>query len=304
MLEIWAISALYMYLWKLSGIFGSFGQLYWNMMMNKANIENAHEIEYSKDFNMDDKKKLKKLTSIEFQNVWFSYNKQKNIFSALNLKIQSWEKIALIGYSGSWKTTLLKVIHGLYNIDSGKIILNQTDTINDISKIDLNTILVPQEPELFVASIKQNITFGLSYTNAQIKKYTDMACFSEVINSLKNWLQSTINEKWVNLSWWQKQRLALARALLFAQKKDVVLLDESTSSVDLINELQIYKNILQNFKNKTIIASIHKMNLLKFFDRIIIIDSWKIIDDGSFEYLLKNNKKFANMWRDFSEKNL
>ncbi len=129
-----------------------------------------------------------------------------------------------------------------------------------------------------------------------------MACFDDTLKQLPNWLESKVNEKWVNLSGWQKQRLALARALLFAKKKKIILLDESTSSVDPENEMEVYKNILKNFNDRTIISSIHKMNLLKFFDRIIMFEDWEIVDEGSFEKLLKNNKNFSKMWKNFSNK--
>ena len=218
------------------------------------------------------------------------------------MSIKYWEKIALIWKSGSWKTTLLKLLHWLHSINSGEIIINWKHSVTDLSTINLQTMLVPQEPELFTASIKENITFWIDVSEEELEKYVQMACFDDTVEQLPNWLESKINEKWVNLSWGQKQRLALARALLFAKKKKIILFDESTSSVDPENEMKIYKNILQSFWEKTIISSIHKMNLLKFFDRIIMFENWKIVDDGSFEYLLKNNKWFEEMWRGFSEK--
>jgi ATP-binding cassette subfamily B protein len=91
----------------------------------------------------------------------------------------------------------------------------------------------------------------------------------------------------------------LARALLFAKDKDVMLLDESTSSVDPENEQRIYENIFNEFKGKTILASIHKMNLLKFFDKIVMFSNGKIVDVGTFDELLIRNEKFARDWREF-----
>jgi ATP-binding cassette, subfamily B, bacterial len=117
--------------------------------------------------------------------------------------------------------------------------------------------------------------------------------------NLPKGLDSVINEKGVNLSGGQKQRLALTRALLFSKNKEIILLDESTSSVDPENEYDIYQNIWQSYKDKTIVASIHKMNLLKLFDRIIIFDRGKIIDEGRFSTLLATNKNFQVMWQDF-----
>ncbi|HET6346983.1 MAG TPA: ATP-binding cassette domain-containing protein, partial [Myxococcota bacterium] len=125
------------------------------------------------------------------------------------------------------------------------------------------------------------------------------ATFDKVLADLPQGLDSVINEKGVNLSGGQKQRLALTRALLFASQKDIVLLDESTSSVDPHNESEIYKNIWSAFESKTVIACIHKLNLLKLFDRIIIFAGGKIVDEGSFDALLERNSGFRAAWRQF-----
>ena len=301
-IEIWTISALYLYLSNLSSVFFGFADLYSQIIVDKTNIENAEIIEYSQSNKVIKKEEIKKLKNLEIVNLNFSYEniENKKDLENINLKITSWEKIALIWQSGSWKTTFLKLIHWLYN-SSWKVIIDNKKEFADFTKIDLKTTLVPQEPELFTASIKENIAFWLDYTDEEIKNFTDMSCFSEVVEKLPQKTESKINEKWVNLSWWQKQRLALARALLFAENKKIILLDESTSSVDPENEEKIYKNIFNNFNEKTIISTIHKMNLLKYFDRIIMFENWKIIDDGNFQYLLKNNKNFSKMWEDFRE---
>ena len=105
------------------------------------------------------------------------------------------------------------------------------------------------------------------------------------------------------LSGGQKQRLALARALLFAQDKEIILLDESTSSVDPENEVKIYQNVFKVFSEKTIIATIHKMNLLKYFDRIIMFDKGEVVDGGTFDELMNSNKQFKNMWEEYIKSN-
>ena len=117
---------------------------------------------------------------------------------------------------------------------------------------------------------------------------------------MPNGIESKINEKGVNLSGGEKQRLALSRSLLLSQTKDMLFFDESTSSVDSFTENKIYEKIFYEYKDKSIFASIHKLNLLKFFDRIIILEDGKIVDTGSFEELLDRNKKFKSDW----EKNI
>jgi len=299
-IEIGTISALYLYLSRLGAVFFGFSELYSKIIIQKAAVENATEIEYG-NIDKQAKRKVVDFKNLELKNLSFSYKDTDRILDTLNLDIRSWEKIAIIWHSGSWKTTFLKILHSLYDFSEGEIILNWNTKLPSLATTDLKTTLVPQEPELFVASIRENITFGLDYSDKKIAQFTDMSCFSEVIDRLPSWLDSKINEKWVNLSGWQKQRLALVRALLFAEKKNIILLDESTSSVDAENEIKIYKNILKSFKDKTIIASIHKLNLLKYFDRIFLFDDGKIRCDGDFEHLLKSNKRFAQMWKEFQE---
>jgi ABC-type multidrug transport system fused ATPase/permease subunit len=196
------------------------------------------------------------------------------------------------------------VLHGLYSTAQAKIQFNQNQIIpTNFTEFDLKTMLVPQEPELFSSSIQDNITFGLDYSQEKIEQMTDLAEFTETVNNLPKKFNSVINEKGVNLSGGQKQRLALSRALLFAKEKDIILLDESTSSVDPETEVKIYQNIFQHFKNKTILASIHKINLLKYFDRIIMFQDGKIIASGTFDELLKTNQKFKNDWDEYRRQN-
>ena len=299
-IQAWTISALYLYLSNLSGVFFWFSELYSKIIIQKTSVENATAIEYW-DTNKVIRRKTIQAKNIELKELKFSYQDSDMILDNVNLHIKSWEKIAIIWHSGSWKTTFLKILHSLYHFSDWKIVINGNKSFSDLSTIDLQTTLVPQEPELFVASIRENITFWLDYSDKKIREFTDMSCFSEVVDRLPSGLDSKINEKWVNLSGWQKQRLALARALLFAEKKNIILLDESTSSVDAGNETKIYKNILKSYTDKTIISSIHKLNLLKYFDRVILFEDWKIICDGNFKYLLKNNKKFSQMWKEFKE---
>ncbi len=167
--------------------------------------------------------------------------------------------------------------------------------------LDLKTMLVPQEPEIFSSTIRENITLGVNYAETEIKKVMKLAEFANTVKQLPRGLDSVINEKGVNLSGGQKQRLALARALLFAQDKELILLDESTSSVDPENEVKIYQNIFKHFKGKTVLASIHKMNLLKYFDRIVIFADGRVVDTGTFEELLKKNAEFAQSWEEYTK---
>ena len=159
--------------------------------------------------------------------------------------------------------------------------------------------LIPQDPEIFATTIRENITLGVEYSEGHLAVYSAMACFTDVINRLPHKLESSIVEKGVNLSGGEKQRLALTRGLLASSDKQIVLLDEPTSSVDFHNELQIYQNIFASFPDKAIISSIHRLHLLPLFDTVYLFKDGKIIASGSFEYLQQTSPDFQNLWRKY-----
>lgn len=297
------ISTLYLYLSELMFVYFSFGAFYQQLFIFRNGVLNASTLESTIANNKKvERKSISPLTSIAFNNLTFCYKDSSQPgFDQVNIKIFKGQKIAIVGESGSGKTTLLKVIHGMYSSAKALILIDDklVKQSTRLSDIDFATMLVPQEPEIFSSTIRENLTLGVDYNEDRINNAVGIARFTSVLESLPKGLESLINEKGVNLSGGQKQRLALARAILFSDTKDFLLLDESTSSVDAENELAIYKNIFSSFQDKTIIASIHKMNLLKLFDRILILDKNKIIDDGSFEDLLARNLSFRQAWQQF-----
>jgi len=306
--QIGTISAMYLYLSNLIEVYFTFAGQYDNMIVFRTQILNAKEIEDEASKQKEVKvKKVPNWKNIKIKDLSFKYNSEKTDtlqLDDINFEFLHKENIAVIGESGSGKTTFLKVVHGMYPSASADIVFDNNEPIKtNFENIDLRTTLVPQEPEIFSSSIKENITLGLDYEEKDIIAATDLAEFTETVEKLSNKYDSIINEKGVNLSGGQKQRLALARALLFAENKDIVLLDESTSSVDPENEVKIYKKLLTRYENKVVIASIHKMNLLKYFDRIIIFEAGKISDSGTFDDLLTNNQKFKKDWEEYVSQN-
>ena len=299
-----SVAALFMYLLKLGDSFFESIMLYSDIVSLKANIENSSGIE--KDFSVAENTIVhipQDWKNIKLRKLYFKYPNTEEESAHLNVQEYEFargEKIAIIGESGSGKTTFLKVLHGMYPDATADIYFDSKKVnTSHLSEVDMKTMLVPQEPELFSASIKENITLGLDYSKKDIEHVSELSAFAQVLPSLPNGYDSVVNEKGVNLSGGQKQRLALARALLFAKDKSIILLDESTSSVDPTNEIRIYKNIFNEFAGKTIIASIHKMNLLKYFDRIVIFENGKLADEGTFDELLKSNNKFKKDWEEY-----
>ena len=297
------IFIVYQYLERLKDVFFNFASKYSEIVNQRTKVMNAQIL--SNEFKNKNKKRkinINHWKELKIENLNFSYHEKKGLdlhLSDINMLIKRRQRVALIGESGSGKTTFLKVFRELYPFDKGTIKLND-QKLKGLKEISEHISLIPQDPEIFNSTIKENITMGVGHNIKTIKKYTNMAKFTGVVNKLPNKWNSSINEKGVNLSGGQKQRLALARGLLASQDKEFILLDEPTSSVDPKNEIMIYNNIFKNFKDKTVISSVHRMHLLPLFDNIYYFDKGKIIASGSFDELLKNSKPFQKAWKKYS----
>lgn len=302
--SVQAISTLFLYLSELMLVFYRFGSVYEQITIQKNRVVNAELLEnaFSTKDSLVRIESQKDWQNFSIRNLSFKYSDETNVLTLdkISFNIKRGQHVAIIGESGSGKTTFLKVLHGMYPKASAILTFDQQEPFKtSFADLDLKTMLVPQEPEIFSSTIRENITLGIDYDDAKVLQAAKLAAFDSVIEQLPKGLDSIINEKGVNLSGGQKQRLALTRALLFAKSKEVILLDESTSSVDPENEYEIYQNIWQAFREKTIIASIHKMNLLKLFDRIVMFENSRIIDEGTFNELLQRNASFKSMWEEF-----
>ncbi len=303
---IGSIFALYSYVIRIKNLFFRFAYRYSTIVQEKTAIQNAEEIsdEFSKKKRTRPVKLDQKWKELKIESLRFSYHTEEGAdlhLDNISLTIKNGEKIALIGESGSGKTTLLKIIRELYTPKHIKLYLDGNLLKNGFKDISSQIALIPQDPEIFSTTIKNNITMGINRKLSYIKKYTDMARFTDVVQHLPKKLNSSIVEKGVNLSGGQKQRLALARGLMACEDKEIILLDEPTSSVDLKNETAIYDNIFREFKDKTIISSIHKLHLLPMFDMIYFFKNGKIKAEGTFDRLLETSEEFRDIWKRHTE---
>ena len=241
--------------------------------------------------------------TIHIQNLSFShqetYDEKKTAHSLhnLNLRIERGQRIAFIGESGSGKSTLLALLRGLYEAENGLQLTVDGKRYNGLPLITDSVTLFPQEPEIFENTIAYNITLGLPFPETDIWQVGDTAQFTEVAKQLPNGLESNIQEKGVNLSGGQKQRLALARGVLAARSSDIVLLDEPTSSVDPKTEAQIYDRLFEEFSNKAVLSSLHRLHLLTKFDYVYVLQNGRIVDEGNFESLRQNSSIFKELWK-------
>lgn len=270
--------------------------------------------EYNKKFNIaanrvyevieDDKftkeqfgniKKDKLDGSIKFVDVSFSYDTEE-ILKKMNFTIKPNEKIAFVGKSGAGKSTIFNLITHLYQVSSGKVLL---DDIN-INDLDCNTIrnnmsIITQNPYIFNFSIKDNLLLAKEdATFKEIRKACKLACIDDYIMSLPNKYETLVGENGVILSGGQKQRLAIARALLM--QTEIILFDEATSALDNETQEHIQKAI-DNLKGEyTILIIAHRLSTVIDADKIFVIDDGKIIDSGTHQELLKKCKFYKNLY--------
>jgi ABC-type multidrug transport system fused ATPase/permease subunit len=298
------IYILYSYTNQIRETFFRFAYLYNNIVRYRASVKNAEELSKDfRDFVLSEKKDLPKTWSeLIIKNLSFSYHAEGGAdlhLDDINLTIKKGERIALIGESGGGKTTFLRIMRDLYHPKTLGLAMDGNESAAGFSAISDSISLIPQDPEIFATTIRENITLGVEYTDEHIQTFTDLARFTEVFKRLPKGLDSSIVEKGVNLSGGEKQRLALSRGLLASADKDIVLLDEPTSSVDFQNELEIYKNIFSAFTRKTVISSIHRLHLLSLFDTVYFFESGKIIASGSFDELKKTSPDFKRLWKKY-----
>jgi ATP-binding cassette, subfamily B, bacterial len=299
---------LYSYVHNIVGVFYNFAWLYSDIVQKRSKLRNAEALE--EFFVRKAPERASVLTrswkEITVEHASFSYKAAheggvKHHIRGVSMPIARGEKIAFIGESGGGKTTMLKLLRGLYPLESGTVTVGKKRCPHGMADIQASVSLVPQDPEIFNATIWENITAGVSHARRDVERMSAAALFTPVAQRLPHGFNSRINEKGVNLSGGERQRLALARGLLFSLDKEIVLLDEPTSSVDAKNERLIYENIFRLFEKKTVISTIHRLHLLPLFDTIYYFHHGEVRASGSFESLQKTSKEFRALWQRYTK---
>ncbi|MBX4204576.1 MAG: ABC transporter ATP-binding protein/permease [Candidatus Doudnabacteria bacterium] len=245
-----------------------------------------------------DAKSLKVVSGeIVFKNVGFKYNNQNNILHGFNLSIPAGQRVALVGPSGGGKTTLIKLLFRFMDIQAGQILIDGSE-IAKVTQESLrnNIALVPQEPILFHRSLFDNISYAKpNATKAEVEKAAKLAHAHEFIMNFPDKYGSFVGERGVKLSGGERQRVAIARAIL--KNAPILVLDEATSSLDSESESLIQDALHTLMKGRTTIAIAHRLSTIKDSDRIIVIESGKIVADGDHKTLLKvNNGIYQKLW--------
>ncbi len=233
--------------------------------------------------------------SIEFKNVSFGYD-DKLVLKDINFNIEANDTVAIVGASGSGKSTIFNLLNKSYDVSNNSIFIDDID----INTLDRNTIrnhisIISQNPYLFNFSIKENfMLLGDHITMKDIKKACKLARIDDFIDSLPDKYDTILGEGGVNLSGGQKQRIAIARALL--KKSKIILFDEATSALDNITQREIQSSINSISKDYTILIIAHRLSTIKDCNKIMVLQDGKIVGVGNHYELLKNNLYYQKLY--------
>jgi ATP-binding cassette, subfamily B, bacterial len=230
---------------------------------------------------------LRQGASIAFENVSFAYPRGGPVFSNLDLHIGAGERVALVGRSGGGKSTVFALLQRFYDVQKGRILIDGQDII-DVTQHSLREAIaiVPQDVSLFHRSILENIRYGRpDATDGEVRAAAFAARCGDFIEELPNGFDTLAGDRGFRLSGGQRQRIAMARA--FLKDAPLLLLDEATSALDVESEEGIREALGRLMRGRTVIAIAHRLSTVRSFDRILVLDQGKIVQDGSPEQLSK-----------------
>lgn len=233
---------------------------------------------------------------IRFEEVTFAYQKNRFVFQNLNLLIPAGQKIGLVGFSGSGKSTFVNLILRFYDIESGRILIDGDD-IAHVTQDSLRSqiAMIPQDPALFHRSLMENIRYGrLDATDQEVIEAAKLAHCHEFIEKLDGNYQSLVGERGIKLSGGQRQRIAIARAIV--KNAPILILDEATSSLDSVTEKLIQESLHILMQGKTTLVIAHRLSTLSNMDRILVFHKGKVAEEGTKESLLELKGHFAALW--------
>ncbi|WP_373536702.1 ABC transporter ATP-binding protein [Microcoleus sp.] len=234
---------------------------------------------------------------IEFKNVTFSYNQRKPILQYFSLTLPAGKTTAIVGATGSGKSTLVKLILRLYEVQYGQIYLDGIE-LNNLNLKDLRRAigLVSQDVFLFHGTVAENIAYGsFEATDREIVNAAKIAEADEFIAQLPEGYKTIVGERGQKLSGGQRQRIAIARAVL--KNPPILILDEATSAVDNETEAAIQRSLERITKNRTTIAIAHRLSTVRNADCICVMEEGLVVESGQHEQLIEHDGVYASLWR-------
>jgi ATP-binding cassette subfamily B protein len=276
------------------------GFVYREMKGSMANIENMFAL-LRRSPKVSDKIDAPRLQvehgSIEFNQVDFSYQSERQILKQVSFKVEAKTKVAIVGSSGSGKSTLLKLLLRFYDVSSGVIKLDGQD-LRDVSQQSLRQCIgvVPQDTVLFNTSIFENVRYGkVDASDDDVWAAIRMAHLEDFIQQLPQGEKTLVGERGLKLSGGEKQRVSIARCIL--KKPPIMVFDEATSSLDSHSEQMILDAIKEISGRQTSLVIAHRLSTIIDADNIIVLDQGRIVEQGSHAQLFAKGEYYARMWR-------
>ncbi|MFN4056279.1 MAG: ABCB family ABC transporter ATP-binding protein/permease [Alishewanella aestuarii] len=239
--------------------------------------------------------------AISFQQVSFRYQAERPILQQLSFQVPSGSKVAIVGASGAGKSTIARLLYRFYELDSGQILVDG----QDIRQLTLDSLrraiaIVPQDTVLFNSSIRENIAYANPDASAaEIERAIDLAHLRDFINSLPQGDQTQVGERGLKVSGGEKQRIAIARAIL--KGSPILIFDEATSSLDSQSEQAILSAMREVAKQHTSLVIAHRLSTVTDADQILVLQHGQLIEQGNHQQLLATNGSYARMWRQQAE---
>jgi len=233
---------------------------------------------------------------ISFEHVDFSYVPEKQVLYDFTLNVRAGHKVALVGATGSGKTTVVNLLMRFYDTDSGRILIDGVD-IRDISLEELrrNIAIVLQDTVLFSDTIKNNLKYAdINASDEQIEQAAKIGCCDRMISHMEKGYETMLSESGQNLSQGQRQLLSISRAVLANPK--ILILDEATSSVDTRTEKNIQDAMVNLMKDRTSLIIAHRLSTIRDADFIVVLDQGKIVETGNHEELIRQQGRYYELY--------
>jgi ATP-binding cassette subfamily B protein len=234
--------------------------------------------------------------SVSLVGIAFSYPNGERVLEDFNLHIPAGQKVGLVGRSGAGKSTILSLLQRLYDPERGHVLLDEQD-IKLVTQASLrqSIAVVQQDISLFHRSVLENLRYGKpEASDEEVFRAAEAARCTEFINRLPNGFETMVGERGLKLSGGQRQRLAIARA--FLRDAPIILLDEATSALDTESEQSIQEALMRLVKGRTVVAIAHRLSTLNSFDRIVVMERGRIIEDGGPNELIRRKGVYSRMY--------
>lgn len=288
--------ALFMFIEKIYTPIAIFNVLFVGYKLNRVTYQRFEDfLNAPVDRNLEQGREITALQGgIEFKEVAFSYG-DVPVLDRLSFSIAPGTSVALVGLSGSGKSTVIKLITGLLKKSGGELLVDGTD----IDELRLNSYYdhisyLSQDSPIFDTSIRGNMVFDQEVPDEELYAVLDKVHLKEKVLELPEKLDTRVGERGLKLSGGERQRLAFARAIL--QQRKLIILDEPASALDNVTESSLMETVFDEFRGRTVIIIAHRLNFISRVDQILVMERGKLVGEGDFETLLRDNAPFRHLW--------